>query len=361
MKLLWIGEARIKLKRFCMARRLPVLVITIIVILAILFMSMSNYIFALGNNPDEDITALNDTEKFEHSMPKPKFEHDGGSIDIVAIRTMNSESTMSQVVLTEERLLSFPVVRLENDSLPQNEIRVIQEGEAGIELVSIKRTFVSGQLLEEFSMAVDILSAPVTKIIEVGTMVPPAEGGNDIITNINDDQMRRSLAFANLGFNMDLRQPSGLSFEDFRRIMDNHPRDLANVLSSNIEFFYAAEQIYGVNGIFLIALAIHESNWGMSDIARYRNNLFGYGAFDWDPFNLAFQFDNFADGIGVVARALSRNYLNPRGTPIFYGQTATGVFYNGPTLTGVNVRYATDPDWGIKVFRTMEALYGRLL
>ena len=41
-------------------------------------------------------------------------------------------------------------------------------------------------------------------------------------------------------------------------------------------------------------------------------------------------------------------------------QTATAWYYNGPTLEGVNQRYASDPDWHTKVYSYMEMLYNRL-
>ena len=52
--------------------------------------------------------------------------------------------------------------------------------------------------------------------------------------------------------------------------------------------------------------------------------------------------------------------LNLSGTKIYDGETAAGWYYNGPTLSGVNTRYATDQDWHKKVYSYMELLYNRL-
>jgi len=49
----------------------------------------------------------------------------------------------------------------------------------------------------------------------------------------------------------------------------------------------SAKNANGINPIFILALAIHESGWGKSQIARAKNNLFGWGAVDADPFNRA--------------------------------------------------------------------------
>ena len=53
-------------------------------------------------------------------------------------------------------------------------------------------------------------------------------------------------------------------------------------------------------------------------------------------------------------------YLNEEGTEVFDGEVATGIYYNGSTVKGVNIRYASDTAWGERVFATMESLYGRL-
>lgn len=165
---------------------------------------------------------------------------------------------------------------------------------------------------------------------------------------------------ASLDFNMDLSKPSGLSLEQFRKILTGNSGDSQNVLASNAEFFYYAERQYGINGVYLASMAIHEGGWGTSKIANDKKNLFGYGAYDSNPYGGASAFNTYAEGIDLVARVLVKNYLNPKGTEIYDGQIATGMYYNGPTLTGVNTRYATDKNWANAVFKWMTYLYNRL-
>ena len=52
--------------------------------------------------------------------------------------------------------------------------------------------------------------------------------------------------------------------------------------------------------------------------------------------------------------------MNPAGTSIYGGEKAVGTYYNGPTLTGVNTRYASDKNWANAVFKWMTYLYNRL-
>lgn len=163
-----------------------------------------------------------------------------------------------------------------------------------------------------------------------------------------------------LDINMDLTLPSGLTVEQFQKVLSGNSGDTQEVLASNAEYFYYAERQYGVNGIFLAAMAIHEGGWGTSKIANDKKNLFGYGAYDSDPYGGAMSFDTYSEGIDLVARVLAKTYLYPAGTDIYDGLIATGTYYNGPTLAGVNTRYASDKNWANGIFRWMSYLYNRL-
>ena len=113
---------------------------------------------------------------------------------------------------------------------------------------------------------------------------------------------------------MDLTLPSGLTVEQFQKVLSGNSGDTQGVLASNAEYFYYAERQYGVNGIFLAAMAIHEGGWGTSKIANDKKNLFGYGAYDSDPYGGAMSFDTYSEGIDLVARVLAKTYLYPAGT-----------------------------------------------
>ncbi|MEW6661979.1 MAG: glucosaminidase domain-containing protein [Bacillota bacterium] len=136
----------------------------------------------------------------------------------------------------------------------------------------------------------------------------------------------------------DLRQPSKVS-----------PAALnAFLAGSNLaglgEAFAAAEK-HGVNARFLTALAIHESNWGKSRIARLKKNLFGFRAYDKDPYKNAVEFASFEACIDHVAKYIAREYLSPGGK-----------YHNGPTLAGMNKKWATDPGWAMKVANHMQRI-----
>ncbi len=176
----------------------------------------------------------------------------------------------------------------------------------------------------------------------------------------NNIQYTKEQLSQNLGFSMLLNKPSGLTLDQFKQIFENDSNDKNNVFKDNAEYFYYVESQYNINGIFVAAVAIHESGWGTSSISKNKKNLFGYGAYDSDPSGSAYTFQSYAEGIDLVSRVFVKYYLNPKGTPIYGGETATGTYYEGATLTAVNKRYATDKNWANAVFKWMTYLYNKL-
>lgn len=102
--------------------------------------------------------------------------------------------------------------------------------------------------------------------------------------------------------------------------------------------FEAAQKKSGVNGIFLAALAALESNSGRSAIARDKNNLFGFQAYDSNPYGSAAEFDSFSEGIDYVSRYLKKEYLSEQGS-----------YYQGRAIEDINRHYASDENWHKKI------------
>lgn len=164
---------------------------------------------------------------------------------------------------------------------------------------------------------------------------------------------------ANLNFHMALNKPSGLTLEQFKTILSDS-KDTNKIFRNNAEYFYYIEKQYNINGVFVAAVGIHESAWGTSKIAREKNNLFGYGAYDSNPYNGAYSFSDYSECIDLIARVFVKYYINPKGTVIYGGEKAEGTYYNGPTLSGINTRYASDKNWANGVYNHMKYLYNKL-
>ena len=195
---------------------------------------------------------------------------------------------------------------------------------------------------------------------ECTTYINPNEPEEEVTTNDNSENIKSTNELKSaLSFNMELNKPSGLSLEQFKKVLTDN-NDKNNIFANNAEYFYYIEKQYHINGIFVASVAIHESAWGTSRIALEKKNLFGYGAYDSSPYNSAYNFSDYSESIDLLARVFVKYYLNPKGTSIYGGEVATGSYYNESTLTGVNTKYATDKNWAARVYQHMQYLYNKL-
>jgi len=105
----------------------------------------------------------------------------------------------------------------------------------------------------------------------------------------------------------------------------------------------------GINAYYIAAHAAWESTWGTSSLANDKNNLFGYGAYDSCPYECAWTFETKAECIETVMTKIKEDYL-----------TEGGQFYNGATLRGMNVYYATDENWMNGIASIMNSLAAKV-
>jgi len=194
-------------------------------------------------------------------------------------------------------------------------------------------------------MSAVVTKSSINKIIDIGT--------KKRTTNSN-----KQSTITGLNLNMALNKPSGFTLEQFKKILTDS-KDKNDIFKENAEYFYYIEEQYGINGVFVAAVGIHESGWGTSKIAKNKYNLFGYGAYDSNPYNGAYSFENYSESIDLIARVFVKYYLNPKGTKIYDNQKASGKYYSGNTLSAVNKKYATDKNWANAVYNHMKYLYGK--
>lgn len=107
------------------------------------------------------------------------------------------------------------------------------------------------------------------------------------------------------------------------------------------KFAKEIEAEYHVNALFLIAAAIHESEFGMSKNAQELNNLYGIDAYDLNPETR--KFESPEESMETYASEFAGD-----GYSYQPGYRANGTAPGNKTV-GMNVFYATDPHWGSKV------------
>ena len=378
-----------------------------IIIIALIVSFFKNRIFATNTNDEEKETLV-------------AFEQNQKSVDVIQVMLDNTDSNKKMV--NEQRVVEFQTEYEDNPNLPKDEEKVKQEGKNGKVQVTALQGYQNNEMVSEDIIESTTLEEVVTKIIYKGTSeflkkykvhigdqmylleaedlkeaakddsttickvprylnVKLKEAGEEWIkvtyngkdgylktTNITSEAVtpiikeknRVATLKNNLNIDMDLSSPSGLTLSDYKTVLSNNLSDKNKIFEQNAEVFYKAEQKYKVNGIFIAAVGIHESAWGTSKIASDKKNLFGFTAYDSDPYNSATTFDSYENAINKVAETLSTKYLHTAGTKIGDDLIATGAYFNGTTAKSVNVRYASDEAWADKVFNYMQYLYGKL-
>ncbi|MEK4876223.1 S-layer homology domain-containing protein [Bacillus sp. FSL W8-0102] len=103
-----------------------------------------------------------------------------------------------------------------------------------------------------------------------------------------------------------------------------------------------------INALLILGLAFNESQYGLSDIAQQKNNLFGYGAVDSNP-NQANPFPSPAASVDALAKKFNDSYLS-------FGDFRANGAVPGNKGTGFNVKYASDMFWGEKLARHMYSI-----
>lgn len=362
------------------------------------------------------------TDTSEEKVPITTFEKNEKTLNVMGILSSNiSEKTVKEI-LNKEIETEFETKYIENSKLPKDEEHILQEGQVGIIEQTIINTYENNSLVEEKIISEMKKSDPVEKIIEIGTseflfdkkvylgdkmyttedtylydemdeetqpscliyqyidvkLLEESDGWakvkvdsyegyvkGEFLTSENltpgiAETSRIKRIKLSVSINMRLNKPSGFTREDYKKVFKDNSNDRYKIFEENAETFYELEEKYNINGLFVAAIGIHESNWGTSNIAVQKKNLFGYGSYDSDPYNGSYLFESYQYGIETVAKTLVKNYLNPAGTAIYDGETATGAYYNGPNIEAVNVRYASDQNWSNRIFEIMTYLYEKL-
>lgn len=119
-------------------------------------------------------------------------------------------------------------------------------------------------------------------------------------------------------------------------MVESTPRTEHFLYYSSKDFFHEAGELYGVDPTMLKAISILETGWGKSRLARERNNLFGYCAYDDDP-SRAMIFDSERDSIMAAAKTIGE------------------YFDKGYDLD--TIPWASDPDWSRKVREIMKEIH----
>ena len=137
---------------------------------------------------------------------------------------------------------------------------------------------------------------------------------------------------------MDLTVRTGLSKEDFIKLMAGVKADTAGFFETNAGTIYDLCEKYQINEIFFCGLISAESGWNIAS-----NHRRTYNYISLMSGGKLLQFSSVEDGLETATKTLHNNYLTPGGK-----------LYHGKTLAGVKTRFCpASSTW-------VDLVYGRM-
>ena len=139
--------------------------------------------------------------------------------------------------------------------------------------------------------------------------------------------------------NMDLTKRTGLSKEDFKKVMKNLKSDKSKFFYRNADTIYELCEKYEINEVFFCGLIAAESGWNIAGNHRSTHNYISL------MYNgKLIKYSSEKEGLEVAAQKLHQNYL-----------TKGGKYYNGKTINGVQKRFCPASDtWDDLVYGCMK-------
>ncbi|MGG4438310.1 glucosaminidase domain-containing protein [Priestia megaterium] len=143
--------------------------------------------------------------------------------------------------------------------------------------------------------------------------------------------------------NQNLRNQSNWSAAQLNQWINGRaPKD--GVMYNRGAAFAEAAKQSGLDPIYIVAHAAHETGWGRSNIAKKKYNFFGIAAFDSSPFSSASTWSGPDAGIIQGAVWIRKNYYDKGQQTLYTMRFSPSGKHN----------YATDPGWHTKIADIMK-------
>ena len=170
------------------------------------------------------------------------------------------------------------------------------------------------------------------------TMIKDYQNSNTSYPNA----VNKSNPFYNYYQFLSHRSKTTLTASNFDAITNDKVGSSSSKMKNMGQYYIENQNTYGVNALLMLGVSGNESAWGTSSIAQDKNNLFGHGAVDSNPYYGANGYANPQTSIQYHAeKFISNGYLDNEDWRYNGGHL-------GDKLSGINVRYASDPYWGEK-------------
>jgi len=296
--------------------------------------------------PDETVFPSTDSQIGEDRTIKiAKF----GTMENVVTQIANEDEavTLEQVLGSYATIIEK--IEVVKESIPYETItkntgfvsekdrvnQVVQQGKNGLKEVTYKVKFQNDIEISRIVIKEKIIKKAVNKIVQVTSAT--SRGEVDRVQEI--EQICKEPKDVKISKNMDLTKRTGLSKEDFKKIIKNLKSDKSKFFYRNADTIYDLCEKYQINEMFFCGLIAAESGW---NIAENHRSAYNYISLMYK--GKLIKYSSEKEGLEVAAQKLHQNYL-----------TEGGKYYNGKTINGVQKRFCPASDtWDDLVYGCMQ-------
>lgn len=164
---------------------------------------------------------------------------------------------------------------------------------------------------------------------------------NVILENIEEINKYITIEQIKISEDMDLTIPTGISKEDFRKLMKNLKRDKSKFFSENSDIIYDLCYKYQLNEIFFCGLIAGEAGWDISENHRNSCNYISMMSK-----GKLIKYKTTKEGLEAAAKLLHTKYLSEGGA-----------YYSGKTLSDVQKKFCPKSStWVNLIYDCMEQI-----
>ena len=149
-----------------------------------------------------------------------------------------------------------------------------------------------------------------------------------------------SISDVTISRTMNLTKRTGLSREDFIKLISGVKADTSGFFEDNAGTIYDLCKTYSINEIFFCGLISAESGWNIASNHRSTHNYISLM-----KNGKLISYSSVYEGLKVAAQKLHDNYL-----------TVGGKFYHGKTLAGVKTCFCPSSTWVSLVYGRMQQI-----
>ena len=175
------------------------------------------------------------------------------------------------------------------------------------------------------------------------TQVVSADNTTSNVKGVNFNSNADENSLASLDVTTELPK---LNVNQISNIISKHFSKSTVIKPSDAEGIYNAQQNSGMSALAILGIGALESGYGTSNIAKQKNNLWGWNATNVNPGGNATSFSPISQGAEEFANSFIKTYYNGYGAKSIYaagtGNNPSGKGYAYHDDGTINSKWATD-------------------